>query len=38
MGSWRKWHTDIHSADSSADRQLKPSRLRWAGYVEHGGE
>jgi len=30
MRRWRKWHTDI-----PANRQLKPSKLRWAGYVEH---
>jgi hypothetical protein len=40
-GEWRKLHNEeLHNLHSSPDiiRQVKPRRMRWAGYVARMGE
>jgi hypothetical protein len=40
-GEWRKLHSEeLHNLYSSPDiiRQVKSSRMRWAGHVAHMGE
>jgi hypothetical protein len=41
MGEWRKMHNgELHNLCSSSGiiRQVKSSRMRWAGHVAHMGE
>jgi hypothetical protein len=40
-GEWRKLHNEeLHNLYSSSNniRQMKSSRMRWAGHVAHMGE